>query len=237
MANFKTHYQVATIASASLSATFLAMNILNPGQAIHAFLIGSFSGLMPDVDSPHSISIQVAFSLFSLFLAIFLVFSKAQTYSLVEIAAGVVVIYVLMQGIVIKIFKTQTVHRGLFHSIPAAVLYGLLVVLICYYLLKSRSFDAWLFGFFACFGYLIHLTLDEIYSVDLNNQRLKSSFGTALKLFSWRNGTKQIQSVLLYMALFIAFHFTPSYTAFADTIFSKKAWHQFLTILIPYSFG
>jgi hypothetical protein len=232
MANFKTHYQVATIASASLSATFLAMNVLNPAQAIHAFLIGSFSGLIPDVDSPHSISIQVAFSLFSLFLAIFLVFSKAQTYSLVEIAVGVVAIYFFMQNIVIKIFKMQTRHRGLFHSVPAALLYGLLIVLICHYFLKSRSFDAWLFGFFASFGYLIHLTLDEIYSVDLSNQRLKSSFGTALKLFSFNTKMAQMQSVILYMLLFIDFHFAPSYASFVNALFSLKTWRQFLAVLI-----
>jgi hypothetical protein len=33
-------------------------------------------------------------------------------------------------------------------------------------------------------GYLTHLVLDELYSVDLLNSRVKRSFGTALKPFS-----------------------------------------------------
>ena len=32
-------------------------------------------------------------------------------------------------------------------------------------------------------GYLMHLVLDEAYSVDFNNKRIKRSFGTALSLY------------------------------------------------------
>ena len=44
-------------------------------------------------------------------------------------------------------------------------------------------------GLFVLIGFIIHLVLDEIYSVDVEGAVIKKSFGTALKLFdyhSWR---------------------------------------------------
>jgi len=48
---------------------------------------------------------------------------------------------------------------------------------------------SWLSGLFIGFGFIVHLLLDEIYSVDLSNKRMKKSFGTALKLYSYKNMT------------------------------------------------
>jgi hypothetical protein len=45
---------------------------------------------------------------------------------------------------------------------------------------------SWLAGGFALLGYLTHLVLDEIASVDLLGNRVKRSFGTAIKPFSLR---------------------------------------------------
>jgi hypothetical protein len=46
------------------------------------------------------------------------------------------------------------------------------------------EWDAWLGGAFVTLGYLTHLCLDELASVDLLGRRVKRSFGTALKPFS-----------------------------------------------------
>ena len=56
---------------------------------------------------------------------------------------------------------------------------------------------AWLSGGFVFLGGLIHLLLDEIYSVDLRNIKIKRSFGTALKLVD-------LDNKLLLLAMMIA---------------------------------
>ena len=52
-------------------------------------------------------------------------------------------------------------------------------------------------GITGTMGYLMHLVLDEAYSVDFNNKRIKRSFGTALSLFK---KNRFINIFLLYIA-------------------------------------
>ena len=56
-------------------------------------------------------------------------------------------------------------------------------------------------GCFLGGGFLLHLTLDEIYSVDILGTRLKTSFGTALQFFS-------ITQPLRYITLYIIISYT-----------------------------
>src|SRR5262249_11147762 len=82
------------------------------------------------------------------------------------------------------LFKRITVHRGMFHSVPAMVIAGLLI-----YLGDHRA-DPRVRLFLAggvMLGFLSHLVLDEIYSVDLLGRkmiRLNRYAGTAVKFYS-----------------------------------------------------
>jgi hypothetical protein len=67
--------------------------------------------------------------------------------------------------------------------------------------LRWNILHCWLSGFFIGFGFLVHLLLDELYSVDLTNRRMKKSFGTALKLYSYRNKTSSILMLICTLAL------------------------------------
>ena len=78
------------------------------------------------------------------------------------------------------IFRKFTKHRGMWHSIPAAAAAGMITYLICLSPgHETRLLKAWS----VVLGFLLHLLLDEIYSVDLMGRRLKKSSGTALKFF------------------------------------------------------
>jgi hypothetical protein len=85
--------------------------------------------------------------------------------------------------------RKYTVHRGMFHSIPACLIFAGLAFLICGTSdLNVRYYKAG--GVIA--GFLSHLILDEIYSVEWKSGRwrLKSSFGTAFKFWgddAWAN--------------------------------------------------
>ena len=96
---------------------------------------------------------------------------------------------------------TASVHRGSCHSLLFLALCGLLTTQIIANVdgINSNKADslAWLSGGFVFLGGLIHLLLDEIYSVDLRNIKIKRSFGTALKLVD-------LDNKLLLLAMMIA---------------------------------
>ena len=80
-------------------------------------------------------------------------------------------------------------------------------------------------------GYLTHLILDEIYSVDVLDTRIKASFGTAVKLYD----TKRLwDSGVIAAATAIAFAFTPSSGTFVAGITSKDMWSSLQQKLLPH---
>ena len=80
---------------------------------------------------------------------------------------------------------------------------------------------AWLAGGFLTIGYLTHLILDEIYSVDVMDTRLKASFGTALKLIDPRHPGA---TAAMAVATVIAFLLAPPLKTFVDGVTSRSLW-------------
>ena len=76
---------------------------------------------------------------------------------------------------------------------------------------------AWLAGGFMFIGYLTHLILDEIYSVDVMDTRIKASFGTALKIVDHRHPAA---STAMAVAAALAFWVAPPMKTFVDAISS-----------------
>jgi hypothetical protein len=234
MANFNTHFVVASSASAIVSGIMLSMEIIEPNQAIMAFVIGTFGGLMPDIDSDNSKSISIGFTVISFLITILLIFFKSSTYSVIEmIIVGAMVFYTIRFGL-IGAFRKASKHRGMFHSIPVALLWGVGTAILMNLFFGLDDLVSWIYGFMMSFGYIIHLVLDEIYSVDLANSRLKKSSGTALKFFKLKTSKDKIQNVLIYLALIFLFYNAPDTTLVKNALFSKEAWLNFKDVLLPY---
>jgi hypothetical protein len=89
---------------------------------------------------------------------------------------------------------------------------------------------AWLAGGFVFLGYMTHLVLDEIYSVDVMGRRIKSSFGTALKIFDRR---KPGESALVAGLAILAFLATPPSAPFVEGITSQRLWAGLQNRLLP----
>jgi membrane-bound metal-dependent hydrolase YbcI (DUF457 family) len=148
----------------------------------------ALGGLLPDLDSDTSVPVRELFGLAAM-AAPFLLFRRLEesgfsTEQMLVILTGV---YLGIRYPLAGMFKSLTVHRGMFHSIPAMLITGLLVFLL------YRSSDAdrhlilrlYLAGG-VMLGFLSHLLLDELYAVDFQGivfKRNKYS-GSALKLFS-----------------------------------------------------
>jgi hypothetical protein len=212
----------------------LSMEIIEPYQAIMAFTIGTFGGLLPDLDSNRSKAIGVGFTVISLLITAIFVFVKSSTYSILEmLIMGPMIFYTIRFG-VIEAFRKVSKHRGMFHSIPVALLWGVGTTILMHLFFSLDELISWIYGFMMSFGYIVHLILDEIYSVDLANKRLKKSSGTALKFFKLKTTKDKIQNIIIYLSLIMLFSIAPDITLLKDTLFSQEAWLNFKDVLLPY---
>ena len=234
MANFNTHFTVAASASAVVSATMLSMEVVSPLEAVVAFALGTLGGLLPDVDSSHSTSIKVGFNVLTLLMTIMLIFAKSSTYSLVEMIIVSVTVFVTIRYAFLELFRKISKHRGMFHSVPVALIWGIVVATIGQWFFELNSLVAWVYGFMITFGYLVHLTLDEIYSVDLGNRRMKKSAGTALKFGMFKTKEQKIHTAIIYALIPLLFMLAPDTTMLQEALFSKNAWLTFKDIILPY---
>ena len=229
MANFKTHITVAAALSGCLATGFLEVGIATPKDVWLYFALGTLGGILPDIDADNSIPGRILFSFFAMVLAFLTLFSRANIYSIVELSILWMVTYVVVRYIIFQMFAKLTVHRGIFHSILAAVFFYFLTTDISYYLFSLNALNAWVAGLFVFIGYLIHLTLDEMYSVDLIGTKIKKSFGTALKIIS----TNMKATSLLLLATVLVFYMTPSTERFVKTVLSFDTYKSVKVKLLP----
>lgn len=184
MANFSTHITASIISSSVLGTVVLATKIATMPESLLLILIGALSGLLPDLDADDSTSIGWLFSILAFTLAGSFVLVYPLT-SLLGIWGAAISIYLTVWYIIKPLFEKITVHRGSLHSIVAILMFALFGILIALQLNTSLNM-ALLVALFIVLGAVTHLLLDECYSVDLTNNRLKSSFGTAMKILDIR---------------------------------------------------
>lgn len=207
MANFITHLKVSIFTSAALSSVVLNTHIATAPESILLFMIGALCGLLPDLDADNSNSIDWLFSILGITLSVgFILLIPQSSVVALWLMAGAV--YLATHWLIKPLFEKLTVHRGSLHSIFAVVMFTLIG--ICSALLLSQPLNmALLIGVFIALGSLTHLILDEAYSVDLENNVIKASFGTAMKLIDLRFPlTSLFQAILIVCSLFYIFpHF------------------------------
>jgi hypothetical protein len=112
--------------------------------------------------------------------------------------------YLFVRFGVTNIIRKYTVHRGMFHSIPACLIFAGLAFLMCATAptIEIRCYKAG--GVVA--GFMSHLILDEIYAIEWKGGRwrFKKSFGTAIKLWGddgWSNFTTYAKLAIVVMLI------------------------------------
>ncbi len=229
MANFKTHLSVAAALSGAMTTGFLVVGVTTAKDVWLYFALGTLGGILPDIDANHSIPGRMLFSFFAIVLAFLALFSCVGIYSIAELLIIWLLTYVVVRYVIFQMFARFTVHRGVFHSLLAAVFFGFLTTAGVYRVFHLTPLSAWMAGLFVCTGYLIHLTLDEVYSVDLTGARVKRSFGTALKIIS----SDMQPTALLLLATLGVFFLTPSAERFVHTVLSFQTYQQIHMKLFP----
>ncbi len=209
MANFNTHLNTAVIITGLASATLLSAGHIELKGALWLWFLGSIGGLLPDIDSDNSTSLDTIFNLFALSTVLlvlhYITTELLITISFIELIVVPLLVYGCMKYIIRPIFEWITVHRGSCHSLLFIVLCALLTTQVVWKLNDQSTTQAavfaWLTGGFILLGGLIHLLLDEIYSVDLSNVTIKRSFGTALKIADFDNKLITLASVIAIAGL------------------------------------
>lgn len=157
----------------------------------------SVSGMLPDLDSDGGIPLR-EISLFAAAVAPILMLHRFRDYNLSHesMALAAMLIYVLIRFFAFEFFRRFTVHRGMWHSLPAAASAGL----IAYLAMPCPSNAERAYKTCAVIlGFLVHLILDEIWAIEFGGfkVRTKKSFGTALKFF----GNDLISNIFVYAML------------------------------------
>lgn len=205
MANFKTHLSGGFMVSGVLGLVGYKAGLLGGHEFLICVALGTAGGLLPDIDSDNSTPIKLGFDVASLMVAFSLVMHWRSELSLLSLIVLWLAGYGLMRYAVFKAFIKITVHRGIIHSVPYMAILALGLVCLNYYLFDADILISWFYGLFLFIGAMVHLGLDEAYSVDLLNSRLKRSSGTAMKFYDhsqryWYVGLYTLIAVILYIA-------------------------------------
>lgn len=230
MANFKTHITVAAAVSGVLAIGCLGGGIASRNDVLLYFTLGTIGGVLPDVDADNSVPVRFLFSTLAIIFSFLMMFSKIDAYSLVELALLWMGAYLVIRYGIFTLFTHFTIHRGVFHSLLAALFFGLCMTSICYHVGNLGKFISWMAGAFIILGYCIHLLLDEIYSVNLLGLTIKRSFGTAIKPISI---TYYKATIVLLLATLAVYYTTPRPDLFFHTLLDAKIYHKVKTQLLP----
>lgn len=196
MGNFKQHVTCSTVTGIVIGGIAYQFGFSLPTCLLSAGLC-SMAGMLPDIDSDSSRSFQECIY-FAAGLCAVLFVDRLRQFSIDRdmIMLSGAMMFLFVRFGVGDMIKKMTAHRGMFHSIPAAVFSGQIVFFLTTGTIEERIFK----GFALSAGYLSHLILDEICSIDSTGKqlRLKKSFGTALKFY---DGKRMGITMALYGAI------------------------------------
>ncbi|HEV3146912.1 MAG TPA: metal-dependent hydrolase [Gemmataceae bacterium] len=204
MASFRGHLAF----SACLGAVYGGMAYwqlgVDWGTAALAAGLTAVGGMMPDLDSDSGVPVRELFNLAAVFVPLlFLRRLLSLGLNLEEIFVVLGGLYVLIRFGASRVFKRITVHRGMFHSIPAMLIAGAITFLAYHHPeIRTRFFLA----LAIMIGFLSHLVLDEMYAVDFRGLKpqLNQFAGSAVKFVSpSRRATALTYAILVVLGALV----------------------------------
>lgn len=205
VADFRTHISVSTAAGVAYGAAGYGWMEMPLATSIIAGSLCSVAGMLPDLDSDSGRPVREMVCFGAAAIPMFL-FDRVGKLSCnpEEMVVFGAAMYVLIRFVGGAILKKCTVHRGMFHSIPALVIAFLSAYLIC----QNGDVEMRLFkAGGVALGFFSHLLLDEIWSIQWTGlgPRVKKSFGTALKFSSDNTAASSFAYALVMFVGFLAY--------------------------------
>lgn len=200
MAGFKTHITTSSLLGIGYGGVAFAHYDVPVPACVLAGGLCSLSGMLPDLDSGSGRPLRESVT-FAAAVAPMMMIGRFEHLGMSlesMILAGALIYLVIRFGLA-WFLRKYTVHRGMFHSLPAALIAGE----IAFLLIESPDLAIRYYKAGAVvLGFMSHLLLDEIYSLEWyrGRVRLKKSFGTAVKIWSkstWANFSTYAKLALL----------------------------------------
>jgi hypothetical protein len=203
MANFQTHLAASTVLGIGYGGVAYGVYHLPGPTCVLAAGLCSVAGMLPDVDSGPGRPLREI----TTFLAAVVPAMLYARFQRLGVSAETIIliaaaIYAAIRFGLAEVLKRSTIHRGMFHSLPTAAICGLAGFLV---FSSDETLLRWFIAGGVALGFLSHLLLDEIYSIQWDGSaRLKKSFGTALKLFGHGWGANLLTYACLSVLAFVA---------------------------------
>lgn len=197
MAGFKTHITTSTVLGIGGGAAAYGFYHMPASTCILAAGLCGVSGMLPDLDSGPGRPLRESMAFAAAVVPMAMVDRfKALGMNLEEIILIGGAMYLLIRFGLAALLRHFTVHRGMFHSFPACAIAAETVFLVfgC-----ERTELRYFVAGAVVLGFMSHLILDEIWSIEFKHglPHLKSSFGTAMKLW----GPAMGPNILTYLIL------------------------------------
>ena len=186
MPGYNTHVTAGALCGTALAGISYFIGNVGLTTSFYGGALCAIGGIVPDIDSETSTSFRKCMAIVAGFSSLLLV-SRMRDYILDPQAVAIVGggNFLFVWFFLGTLIRKMTVHRGMCHSIPMAALTGEIA-----YLLSSGDVNERLYcGTAAAIGVLIHLLLDEFWSVQIKRGtvRVKKSIGSALKIVNFDN--------------------------------------------------
>lgn len=215
MANFKTHRDFSLFISFSLGLFFLYLGVINIIEVFLLMILGILSSFLPDLDHSESVPNKALFNLLSFLVSLVVSVLIYGQYEFELFIAIVFFSFLFVRYGLKYLYDKFVEHRGMFHSIPTALLFSITTIDILFIYSSLRGDLILVVGFFIFIGYVSHLLLDEIYSVNIFGLNVKDSFGSALKIFSIKHFGS---TLIVYILLLVSIYFLPEFNYIKDII-------------------
>ena len=220
MADFKSHITGSSL----VGIAYGYWGVFEQGMSIESGLLAgglcAVSGMLPDLDSDSGVPLRET-GTFVAAIAPMLMIDRMRDLGLSHeaMAVAAMMVYIGIRYVLVGFFKRYTVHRGMWHSLPAAASAGLLAYIVMPCPVESiRLYKS----FAVVLGFMVHLIMDEIWAIDFKRGRIKRSFGTALKFF----GSNVVANVSVYGKLALLIYFATGDHAIVERVRERTLLEQ-----------
>ena len=219
MASFAQHVNTAVVISGIAIAPLYGSSLIDINQALTLLFFGLIGGILPDIDLENSRPIQITSSILSIFIPLLAILTLLESLSISKMLFIWILSSVLLHFFIFKILLNLTVHRGVIHTVPMGIVFAQILIIIFHHLLNFTELFSFLCGLFLFMGFIIHLLLDELVSLNAFGMSFKKSLGSAFKFYDKNNiiGTIFLYICIIVMAVSYPInsdHFVTIYTSF-----------------------
>ncbi|MGB3750332.1 MAG: hypothetical protein WA945_02090 [Arcobacteraceae bacterium] len=200
MASFAQHVNTAVVISGIAIAPLYGSSLIDINQALALLFFGLIGGILPDIDLENSKPIQITSSILSIFIPLLAILTLLESLSISKMLFIWFLSSLLLHFFIFKVLLNLTVHRGVIHSVPMGIVFAQVLFIVFHEVLHFEALFSLLCSIFLFMGFIIHLLLDELVSLNAFGMSFKKSLGSALKFYDSNN---IVGSIFLYICIII----------------------------------